>query len=819
MQCKKRIVKVQGRFIGGISFTRGIKIVILLIILGLTARAGADGTKKTSPPPSPSSDTKKMLEQFWLDAYGKTSPGPASEPAVSSTRPTPAAPGTQATHATPAMPGMPAAPPMPDGNKTKTSPSPKPGNPLIQLPPNEPFATLNRELLAKAKPDECFNGIGNPYPTGPPCSEGKPKVNQAYVWGLAKVGSNIWIGTAPNVHCLAIGAYGPAAMDPTIPLNPLETDSWVCEFGSSQYSQNYPFVPPSAGDWRPPHIYVYNTAQKTLTEKTPIRDPAFLLMTGIRSAGSIGDLVIMAGPGTAGPSNQGSITLSAFLSDSGTYLGSKTLFTYTNIRKWLVVNDVLYTAVRNVSGSSKGSVLRWTGELTYLPSGKPDLNALFRFSIVGNLSDGEGAELAEHEGRIFVTTWPGNMLEGEEITTAGLYMSPPIPAQGLTSDDADSWTKVWQAQDYEPDFVTAATYGGGALASFDGYLYWGTMHVPFTSALAHFIMYGMPDNERDILAAVLGTYRPISIFRGRNFDSRKPDLQLVYGMPCLPVYMPPGHWEILPNKMGDPLWGLSGFGNFFNNYTWTMSVYRHQLFIGTMDWSYFVGEQMSAFLDLTIGSIPDELLNLPENFYGADLFRIQSSYIPAVPESVAGVGNYTSYGIRTMLSDEALYLGMANPMNLLTDMDDDLPEGGWELIRLNNELQVPIDIMPGTCPNRLSVLSRKLLAIALSGTPDFDVSQVDTGTFMLGKDATGAKVTPVRSMFRDATTPFGEEPCSCHTLAGDRITDIVLFFDPQEVIMTLGLGIEDDILLTLTGRLKKEYGGKGIKGQDCLSIE
>ena len=37
----------------------------------------------------------------------------------------------------------------------------------------------------------------------------------------------------------------------------------------------------------------------------------------------------------------------------------------------------------------------------------------------------------------------------------------------------------------------------------------------------------------------------------------------------------------------------------------------------------------------------------------------------------------------TMLSDDALYLGMANPMNLLTDPLDDKPEGGWELLRLS----------------------------------------------------------------------------------------------------------------------------------------
>jgi hypothetical protein len=40
---------------------------------------------------------------------------------------------------------------------------------------------------------------------------------------------------------------------------------------------------------------------------------------------------------------------------------------------------------------------------------------------------------------------------------------------------------------------------------------------------------------------------------------------------------------------------------------------------------------------------------------------------------------------------------MANPMNLLTDTSDDLPEGGWELIRLDEEADVldPTNVLPG----------------------------------------------------------------------------------------------------------------------------
>lgn len=52
-----------------------------------------------------------------------------------------------------------------------------------------------------------------------------------------------------------------------------------------------------------------------------------------------------------------------------------------------------------------------------------------------------------------------------------------------------------------------------------------------------------------------------------------------------------------------------------------------------------------------------------------------------MPKSLSGVGNYSSYVIRTMVAEEdALFLGMANPMNLQTDSTDDRPEGGWELI-------------------------------------------------------------------------------------------------------------------------------------------
>ena len=69
--------------------------------------------------------------------------------------------------------------------------------------------TLYPYRLAKAEPDECFNGVGQPY-TGTVslgCTDSpyylsgltQPKVNQAYVWGLTKYNQYVWMVIFPLV--------------------------------------------------------------------------------------------------------------------------------------------------------------------------------------------------------------------------------------------------------------------------------------------------------------------------------------------------------------------------------------------------------------------------------------------------------------------------------------------------------------------------------------------------------------------------------------------------------------------------------------------
>ena len=197
-----------------------------------------------------------------------------------------------------------------------------------------------------------------------------------------------------------------------------------------------------------------------------------------------------------------------------------------------------------------------------------------------------------------------------------------------------------------------------------------------------------PDLVADTIKALLGSHRPINIFRGRFFGSPLEEAEVLYGLAKMPAFVETpaladeGFWMILPNKMGPPVFGPAGFGNFYNTYTWTMGIHKG-LFVGTMDWSYMLAKVMLPviFKDI-IDPFPD--IQLPGADYGGDLMIFSTAGEPARKVYSGGINNYGSYGTRTMIgTSTALYLGMANAMNLLLNPPDSgLPSGGWELLEL-----------------------------------------------------------------------------------------------------------------------------------------
>ena len=527
-------------------------------------------------------------------------------------------------------------------------------------------AKLVRSLLAKAKADECFNGIGVDYPAGPPClNGGVPKINEGYVWGLAQSKDSVWFGTGANVQCLVNGTFLGSS-------NPTVNSAYVCEHGQSSPSRNLG-IPAAIGDMRPPHIYKYDIKTKVNTDLSQLLTGQDLLRLrqtiGLRSVGILDNsITYLAGPSLTG------INIFAFNFKSGAFLGSTTLTEYTNIRRWLPVEDSIYTGVANRSGG--GSVLKF----------KPTTGNPFAFKVVGSNIDGEAAELALHKNRIYVSTWPNAGNAGPSaLNASSIWISPRISDDGLTTGQQNSWKKSWSVSQYEADPVTAKTYGGGAMFSYRGDLYWGTMHVPFLATIAKWGAYGQAGIPNGAIADVLGTFRATSLFKVDDFSKNSPKVELLYGQSIFPVWDPTttsgpfAKWTLKSGAMGAAKFGLSGFGNPFNNYTWSMQEFNNQLFVGTMDWSYLIAQSFpdalnSAGLNLGNISLPD-----PALFFGADLWSFKSDKSPAKPQSISGVGNYLNYGIRTMASDSrSLYLGTANPMNLMT-------EGGWELLSIKSD--------------------------------------------------------------------------------------------------------------------------------------
>jgi hypothetical protein len=128
---------------------------------------------------------------------------------------------------------------------------------------------------------------------------------------------------------------------------------------------------------------------------------------------------------------------------------------------------------------------------------------------------------------------------------------------------------------------------------------------------------------------------------------------------------------------------------------------------------------------------------------------------------------------------------------------------------------VNVDIKPGSCPNPLNVASRGILPVAVLGTEDFDVNQIDLTSIRL------AGVPAVRSSFEDVATPVvdGNE-CDCITDGPDGYTDLTVKFRTQDVVTEL-LNTESELVqgqelkLTLTGTLSDDTT---IAGGDCVVL-
>lgn len=567
------------------------------------------------------------------------------------------------------------------------------------------------EKVASAEPDECFNGLGervDPTSTDPPftCPNtgvpfhpdyALPYTPQTYVWSLTQYGNSLWFGTGANVLCTTQGAfYSEVEVD--------ASGSSICEFGESPvrdpaHDPYYPNLPEEFGDWRVPKIYQYDLDTGQLIDRTPYSDPNLYIYKclGLRSAGSHDGVVFLAGSSF----NQG-VVMFAYNATTGDLIGSHAFPGYRTIRKWKVIQGQLYAGVgTTVAAPSWGSgrVLRWVGSVS-----EP-----FNFVEVGNLPYINENEEPVYGGlvRELAEYIDGTGQSRIAVTAYGVWLSPPIPPEGLTNAAFGNWMRIWSPEQYEPDYVTRQTYAGGGIEFLNGWLYFMTMHMPGNAADVHencylppLVNYPFPpeycfgdQNFIERPAVRSATARATTLWRVKNAESPGTrQTQLLHGEEYLPQYQE----GIYPSSSLDPsdafplvatgytpLLGSSGFSNDCNNYGWVMQAVGNHLFAGTMDYCTLNNvSSMSSGADLwripgTAGDVP--LAAVPETTNAFKDFNT-----PGSPD----IYHYSPYGFRTLIESadgSKLYAGMATGVNVGAVGDG----AGWQLLQLDLDTVPP----------------------------------------------------------------------------------------------------------------------------------
>jgi hypothetical protein len=427
----------------------------------------------------------------------------------------------------------------------------------------------------------------------------------------------------------------------------------------------------------------------------------------LRSAGGLNGVVFFAGPDMTYGS-----TVFAYSTDGNKYLGCSHFknvvddpeFTIINMRKWLVIDGVLYCGVRYKKGDTNGgALLRWTGSR----------DDPFKFEIAG-YAENELAELVAHNGCIYAGGWPATN------APAAIYASQAIPDGGFTAANYAKFEKVWDYSKYEPDAFQKGIVGVGGMKSFKGRLYWGMLSItwanPFYAKKAYKIS---DDDQQAYLNAVIATMRATTLFSATDFSTPN-DVEMLYGESELPKYnYAEKKWEIVPNASSYvPKWGRSGYGNLFNNYTWAMEEYDGKLYIGTMDWQNIIVPFLSSFNSYkSVANVFNYLLK--KETYGYDLIVLKDNDTEPTMLTYNGFNNDAAYGIRNLLKyGNNLYIGTANPLNLHS-------KGGWQLMSINLASATNIKDIPKSMTVLLRCIGDNMEITSLDNSNISDVNLYD----------------------------------------------------------------------------------------------
>ncbi len=135
---------------------------------------------------------------------------------------------------------------------------------------------------------------------------------------------------------------------------------------------------------------------------------------------------------------------------------------------------------------------------------------------------------------------------------------------------------------------------------------------------------------------------------------------------------------------------------------------------------------------------------------------------------------------------------------------------------------VSVDIKPGSCPNPLNVRSRGVLPVAILGTDEFDVRNIDPETILITREGFDG-ILAIRHSYEDVGIPFEGELCDCddlneNDLNEDGYMDLILKFRVPELVDGLGLKeVESREIIPLT-IMGNSVDGTIIMGEDCIRV-
>ncbi|MHC4153649.1 MAG: hypothetical protein ACYST6_01800 [Planctomycetota bacterium] len=149
---------------------------------------------------------------------------------------------------------------------------------------------------------------------------------------------------------------------------------------------------------------------------------------------------------------------------------------------------------------------------------------------------------------------------------------------------------------------------------------------------------------------------------------------------------------------------------------------------------------------------------------------------------------------------------------------------------------VSIDIKPQSCPNPFNMKKKGVLPVAILGTDEFDVEDVNTASVkLLLINETPMVEIEVEAIvdkidYNDVSTPLEQEAdCNCIETGPDGFMDLVIYFDSQELAAAIedfedaaGITLLDmeDLPLALVAELWGNTDPEmyDIGGYDCIRI-